>query len=418
MIKEISIENYSLQEDILLFASWKLYQSKQFPNHARLIDIMMKKEINGELTIKLQCQFNEEDESQKFSKSISQDNKILPEEVAFQLGEGKYKIPINDKEIELEYIYSSEIYVVSHDLCPFKKLILRGEEETLCHFISQMDEYTKKTDDKHFKILNPNPKGYWEVLFKNSKRDIQTVFINKKQEIIDDIDEFINSETDYKIFGHPYKRNYLFYGPPGNGKTSFINAIASKYNLNVYLVSFSAILTDELFKRLISIIPRNALLVMEDIDVLFDEKEKKNLSLSTVLNIMDGLARKNRIISIMTTNNYDRLTDIFKRPGRIDMTIEFTKADEECFEQMAEFMCKYHKNEEEVEVKQNALNFYNMVAHMEPSRALVQKYLFENRKRSSSEIFSRKMINKFKEMHNEYYNQNSENSNKKPSLYA
>jgi hypothetical protein len=100
------------------------------------------------------------------------------------------------------------------------------------------------------------------------------------------------------------------------------------------------------------------------------------------------------------------------------MTVEFTKADEECFEQMAEFMCKYHKNEEEVEVKQNALNFYNMVAHMEPSRALVQKYLFENRKRSSSEIFSRKMINKFKEMHNEYYNQNSENSNKKPSLYA
>lgn len=416
MTKEISIENHTLQEEILDFCGWKLYTLNQFPDKARLEDLIIKKQVNDELIVKFLSNFYEDDDN--FQKKINGDEirKINKEEVAFQLGEGTYKIPIAEGIVEVQFVYSKEIYTVSNDLSPYKTLFLRGEENHISQLISEMDNYRKKTDKINFKVYSPNPRGYWEQLFRNPKRLVETVFINRKQEIIDDIDEFISSESDYKTFGNPYKRNYLFYGPPGNGKTSFIHAIASKYNLDVFLVSFSSIVTDEFFKKLISLIPKNALLVMEDIDVLFDEREKKNCSMSSVLNIMDGLARKTRIICIMTTNNYERLSEAFKRPGRVDMTVEFNKADGDCFRQMAEFMCTYH-NEMDVEmVREKAISFYNSVSHMEPSRALVQKFLFENRKRSSSEIFSKKMVGKFKELHNIYYNQLSEDNKKKETI--
>jgi len=283
-------------------------------------------------------------------------------------------------------------------------MYLRGPENLICQFLSDMNEYHKNNDknSEFIKVYSPTGKGYWDRLCKNNKRQLQTVFINQKQEIINDLDEFIESEEDYQTFGHPYKRNYLFHGTPGNGKTSFINAIASRYNLNIYMISFSSNINDEVFKKLVSTIPRNGLLVLEDIDNLFDENEKRNISMSTVLNIMDGIARKTRIISLMTTNNFYRLSDVFKRPGRIDVIVEFKKADEECFLEMASFMCSYHKKEQTEELVEKARNFYKLISYMEPSRALVQKYLFENRKKTPDEIFSKKMLEKFKEITNIY----------------
>lgn len=411
---EILIENRGLHEDILDYASWKLYKYNKFPKKGRLDDIIIKKEVNGELVFKFLSQFVDDDE-EKFTKNIGTYTRVIEEEeVGFQIGEGIFKIPMGEEEIELEYFCSKEVYTTSHELTTYKKIYLRGQEELVKKFISEMDKYIKKFDKNYIKVLSPNNKGFWDVLFKTPKRSIETVFINQKKEIIEDLEEFITSENDYKIFGHPYKRNYLFYGPPGNGKTSFINAIASNYNLDIYMVSFSSMVTDELFKKIISTIPKNALLVIEDIDVLFDEKERKNLSMSTVLNIMDGLARKTRIICVMTTNNFDKLSEVFKRPGRIDKIVEFAKADQECFQEMAEFMFKYHKEDSENldkidNIRKHAINFYDLISYMEPSRALVQKFLFENRRNKSEEIFSKKMINKFKCLNDLYQNQNKEN---------
>ena len=399
---EVFIETHQLQVDILDYAGCKLYNVGSFPSKRRLDDYYSKKEVDGEIVIKSFSTISDEDSESpdKFLKNSYDDiRKIQPDEVAFQLNEGKYSVPVDDCFIELEYIFSEKIYVISHDLFPYKKLYLRGEDYLVRKFLSEVDHYVKKNDKNYVRVYSCTSKGYWEMICKNNRREVDTVFIKNRGEIITDLEEFLNSENDYQIFGHPYKRNYLFYGPPGNGKTSFINAIASKFNFKIYMLSFSSNMTDEIFKKLVSTIPKNALLVMEDIDALFDEK--KGISMSAVLNIMDGLARKSRIISLMTTNNYHKLTDVFKRPGRIDMIIEFSKADEDCFKDMAAFMCKYHKKEN-LSIDGQASNFYSQVAYMEPSRALVQKFLFENRKKNPEEIFSNKMIGKFKEMHNIY----------------
>ena len=46
--------------------------------------------------------------------------------------------------------------------------------------------------------------------------------------------------------------------------------------------------------------------------------------------------------------------------------------------------------------------FYNDIKYLAPSCALVQKFIFENRKVEIKDLFSRKMILKFKELHNLY----------------
>jgi len=131
--------------------------------------------------------------------------------------------------------------------------------------------------------------------------------------------------------------------------------------------------------------------------------------MSTILNTLDGLARKNRIICIMSTNHFDLLTDVFKRPGRLDMLVEFKNADKKCFEEMAEFMVKYQK--QDTNEKKNLENyikmagdFYDEIEYLNPSRALAQKFLFENRTKKIDEIFCSGMSKKFHEMHELFIN--------------
>ena len=412
MEREIFIEDETLQNDIIDYAGWKLYNENNFPKNGRLDEIYMKKEKDGKLVVKNLVAMAELERTAKcFDCTLKEEIvKINPDEVAFLLGEGKHKID----NIEIEYVFSKEIYTTNHTMGPYKRLWIRGENDEVCKFISEMDHFHKSGDKTNIKVYGPSSKGYWEILCKNPRRDVKTVFVDKKKDILDDMEEFLKSETDYRIFGHPYKRNYLFYGPPGNGKTSFINAMASKYNLNLYLISFSHSITDEIFKKLVSGLSYNSLLVMEDIDVLFT-KENRSLTMSTVLNTLDGLARKNRVICVMTTNHFEKLTDVFKRPGRLDMIVQFNKADVECFREMAKFMCEF-KSVEEEGIVEKAERFYESVSYMEPSRALVQKFLFENRKKSPEEIFTDKMVKRFREI-NELY-QNVEKDSSVINLYS
>jgi hypothetical protein len=415
MTQHILIEDANIQEEIINYASWKLYKGDNFPSKCRLDDWKVKQDDGGEMVIRRICDICEIDGESYQTKS---------DEIVYSLGEGRWTIGAGagdgkkEEEIILEINYSEKIYVISHNMIPYRWLNIYGSDTGIRTFLTEVNNYSKIKDVCHVKVFGPSQKGFWEYLFKNPKREVETVFIGGKNEILNDLDEFFDSEKDYLFFGHPYKRNYLFYGPPGNGKTSFINAIAGKYNLNVFLISFSVNITDEIFKKLISGLNKNSLLVMEDIDVLFQSggcgggssvSGGKNITMSTILNTLDGLARKNRVICIMSTNHFDILSDVFKRPGRLDMLVEFKNADKKCFEEMAEFIVKYHgkvpdKYKENVDYIKIAGDFFDEISYLNPSRALTQKFLFENRTKQIDEIFCSSMSKKFREMHDLFIN--------------
>ncbi len=130
-----------------------------------------------------------------------------------------------------------------------------------------------------------------------------------------------------------YKRSYLLFGPPGTGKTSFLSAIASKYDRNLcFLQAGHPLLTDSSLHSALNQAPENSILVMEDIDSLFtvDRKSdsKSPLTFSGILNALDGLASPQGNLFFLTTNHPERLDPAMLRHGRVDVKAEFPAATE------------------------------------------------------------------------------------------
>ena len=117
-------------------------------------------------------------------------------------------------------------------------------------------------------------KGYWGELSSLPKRALETVVLDKEERsnIINDIQNFIDSEDEYLNSGIPYKRNYLLEGKPGTGKTSLIFAIASHLDMDLCVMNFSAGLDDINFMDAISNMNDNSILVLEDIDCIFGDR--------------------------------------------------------------------------------------------------------------------------------------------------
>lgn len=62
-----------------------------------------------------------------------------------------------------------------------------------------------------------------------------------KQELVSDLQDFFDEATEefYYQNGTPYRRIYLFHGPAGTGKTSLSIAIASHYDLPLFVVDLA-----------------------------------------------------------------------------------------------------------------------------------------------------------------------------------
>jgi mitochondrial chaperone BCS1 len=74
--------------------------------------------------------------------------------------------------------------------------------------------------------------------------------------------------------GIPYRRGYLLHGPPGSGKTSFIQALAGDLDYNLCILNLSERgLTDDRLHLILSIIPERCIMVLEDIDTAFSGRQ-------------------------------------------------------------------------------------------------------------------------------------------------
>jgi chaperone BCS1 len=187
-------------------------------------------------------------------------------------------------------------------------------------------------------IRSPNPvrEYQWTHCSTRASRRIQTVILphTRRDDIIQDLGTFLESSDWYENRGFPYRRGYLFYGPPGTGKSSLAFALAGHFNLDVYLLPLVG--TTELkFGHLLSTLPPRCLVLLEDVDaagvptaVRSDEDASNSgaISLSGLLNGVDGVTGSNGRVLVMTTNHRDRLDPAFIRPGRVDFEFEFTLA--------------------------------------------------------------------------------------------
>jgi len=130
----------------------------------------------------------------------------------------------------------------------------------------------------------------------------------------------------------------LFYGSPGTGKTSIIRAIASEIRNDVITISLGT-QTDSSLNRIASDIylkkaneKDTTIYVFEDIDCatatqnrtdLEDDEQNSKVSLSTILNIIDGVTGFDNAIIIATTNHIEKLDPALIRPGRFGHHFKF-----------------------------------------------------------------------------------------------
>jgi SpoVK/Ycf46/Vps4 family AAA+-type ATPase len=235
--------------------------------------------------------------------------------------------------------------------------------------------YDKKEDSEIIcKILKNSS---WYTLSKLPKRELDTVYLNKKDKdsIFNDLKSFFENEKKYHKFGIPYKRNYLLEGEPGAGKTSLIFALASYFNMSIHIIHLGPKVDDSLFMSSINSLPNNTILLLEDIDALFvdrknNDSNKSMVSFSGILNVLDGIGRKNKLITFMTTNYIDRLDKALIRPGRIDYIMHFDFATEE---QINSMFIKYFPNKES-----DFSKFYRKIEYLKVTTATLQKFFFDN----------------------------------------
>lgn len=184
------------------------------------------------------------------------------------------------------------------------------------------------------------------------KRMLGSVILDQGigESILDDVKDFLTSGDWYHKRGIPYRRGYLLYGPPGSGKTSFIQAIAGELDYNICILNLSENnLTDDRLNHLMNHIPERSILLLEDVDAAFNKREQSDdggytsgVTFSGLLNALDGVASAEECITFMTTNHPERLDPALLRPGRIDFKVMIDNATEH---QVKKMFLRFYEDE-------------------------------------------------------------------------
>jgi chaperone BCS1 len=194
-------------------------------------------------------------------------------------------------------------------------------------------------DVAYIKLWNPKDQ-YWFAIDEPSHRTLDSIVMScsEKEKILKDIDWFLNAENWFNSMGVPYHRGYLFHGLPGTGKTSLITALANHFKTNVCLLKLSE-LTDMTLATAVRRVARKSMIVLEDVDCVTvsredatktkEEESSTRVTLSGLLNIMDGFQAPQKILFFLTTNYLEKLDPALIRPGRIDFRLAFDYATQE-----------------------------------------------------------------------------------------
>jgi chaperone BCS1 len=187
---------------------------------------------------------------------------------------------------------------------------------------------------------------YWMRVEGYAPRSLDSVILKggEKEGLVQDIEKFKAAQQRYRKLGVPYHRGYLFYGPPGSGKTSIVSALAGHFGISIYAINLTDF-NDKSLSKAINDVPTKSLLLFEDIDCMktgkarpdeegaakearapngsTETQDRLGVTLSGLLNVLDGFSAPENMLFVMTTNRIDVLDRALLRPGRIDYKLFF-----------------------------------------------------------------------------------------------
>ncbi|KAI0076144.1 P-loop containing nucleoside triphosphate hydrolase protein, partial [Panus rudis PR-1116 ss-1] len=296
------------------------------------------------------------------------------------------------------------ISVVARNNSILKQLVLQAKKEYEAEAVHRIQIYFA---DSH---------GCWRWTDSRHKRPMSSIVLNPgvKEMLLSDTKDFLKSEKWYADRGIPFRRGYLLYGVPGSGKSSLIHAIAGELMLDIYVVSLSSSwINDSTLTTLMGRVPARCIVLLEDLDAAFtrstsrDDSSNGNpdgsgegssgtertegpqqqsvtygrngrrivksdaisdvntLTLSGLLNALDGVAASEGRILFATTNHLERLDPALSRPGRMDVWVEFKNASKWQAEQL--FRNFFPSTDEDNEILEGELEGIDLPEPPSPS---------------------------------------------------
>jgi len=250
-----------------------------------------------------------------------------------------------------------ETRIICYDLEILDRARLKGDITPLMFIKQWLDDMIaarEKSFDKYRHIMRTQPlenhAPTWESDF---KFETSKTFDNTPCEHTAEIKRYIDALTDassrYARTGISPTLGIMLHGPPGTGKTSIIKAIAKYTNRHIVSITFgdgvsrstlnSVFMGNDVGQRKMSIPIDKILYVMEDVDCgsiadivrsRLDAERPADptggkLTLSDLLEVIDGIVEMPGRIIIMTSNHPERLDPALLRPGRIDLMLKIDK---------------------------------------------------------------------------------------------
>jgi len=273
----------------------------------------------------------------------------------------------------------------------YENIYINKNKDKIYHFIYQGTENGNPNFSSTIisNLNNPNYKNY---------ESFDNLFHKHKNMLIKDINRLKDIEY-YKKTGLKRKKGYLFYGPPGCGKTSTVMAISNYDNRHILEIPLSRIKTNNEFEKILNICEidnikinyNNTIILFDELDIgiALNRTQNENnvmdidinimkqinfnndkLSLNTVLSRLDGIGNYNGLIIIGTTNNIDNLDKSLYRDGRLNLL----KFDYVSKNEIIDMIEKYY----DIKLKQEQIDKLDNIDNISHSKLIFEFEKYEN----------------------------------------